>query len=458
MENIKNQRPFGSRDVIGYMFGDMAGSFVSLTFDAFYLIFATYVLKIDPKFMSMMYIFVRFYDAVDDPLIGSLPDRFRLSDKEKFKPWIKIFMWPLAISIILGFINIDKRNLNQSMKHVWVTLIYLIYGISYTGTSMPYGAMANLIATNQKEKSRLSAARSIGGLIIAFIVLGLAPMIIWDKNNNPNEFGYTIVSVICAIGSIISYLILNKFTIERKSYHKETDKNEDYNFFQTIKEALSNRSLVGIMIASIGSMIWITANNQFVGFMFKEFYNRPKLQTISIVSQLPITVLLFFIAPKLSERYGKRKTLTLFLIVNMIISTFLFLYPIKDPIVFILINILSNIGQAMFMIFVWAFVADAIDYHEYKFNSRNDGTLYSAYTFSRKIGTTIASAGATAALASIGFVSGAPRQSIAVANNIRYFATAIPIISCLLELVGIRVIYHLTEADSEKITRLLAKA
>ena len=52
---------------------------------------------------------------------------------------------------------------------------------------------------------------------------------------------------------------------------------------------------------------------------------------------------------------------------------------------------------------VWAFVTDAIDHHQFITGKRNDGSLYSIYTFSRKIGSTPASVGISGILAAIGF-------------------------------------------------------
>ena len=455
MEKSQNQIPFGLTDIIGYMFGDIGGSFVSLTFDAYYLIFTTYVLGINVEFMSGLFLFSRLYDAIDDPLIGSLPDRFIISKSSKFKPWIKIFMWPLAISILLGFTNINSLNFSESLKHIWVVFCYILYGICYTGTSMPYGAMANTVATNQKEREKLSAARAIGGLLIVLVIMGLLPMLIWDKNNDPNVSGYYLVSLICAMGCIISYTLLNKMTVERKNLVAEKKVNKDYDFFKTIKQALSNRALVGVMIASIGSMIWITGNNQFAGFIFKEYYKQPKLQSLATVAQIPVTLLAFLLSAKLSELYGKRKVLTRALLLNLGLALILFFKPIRNPIYFIFINSIANMGQSLFIIYIWAFVGDAIDYHEYKYKSRNDGTIYSTYTFSRKLGTTIASAGASAVLAAVGFISAQSSQSVEVANSIRYLHTSIPVIATLIELVGIRVIYHLSREDSRVISQKL---
>ena len=92
-------RPFGGKDQLGYTLGDMAGSFVNLFVDAYFLTFCTYALGIDAGWMAGLFLVARLWDAVNDPIIGSFPDRWRLGkSKDKFTPWIKLFMIPLALS------------------------------------------------------------------------------------------------------------------------------------------------------------------------------------------------------------------------------------------------------------------------------------------------------------------------------------------------------------------------
>ena len=53
--NDKSLRPLGVKDQIGYVFGDMAGSFVNLFVDAYFLTFCTYVLGISPGWMAGLF-------------------------------------------------------------------------------------------------------------------------------------------------------------------------------------------------------------------------------------------------------------------------------------------------------------------------------------------------------------------------------------------------------------------
>ncbi|WP_307329295.1 MFS transporter [Evansella vedderi] len=94
---------------------------------------------------------------------------------------------------------------------------------------------------------------------------------------------------------------------------------------------------------------------------------------------------------------------------------------------------------------VWALVADCLDYSELKEGRRYDGTMYSIYSFSRKIGMGIGSAIGAYALGWVGFVSGAASQTPQVAENIYRLFTGLPIVAFLLMVIGTGVIYHLNQ-------------
>ena len=185
--------------------------------------------------------------------------------------------------------------------------------------------------------------------------------------------------------------------------------------------------------------------------MYREYYNAPRALQMATLGCIPLSFLLFPVVPKLSVRFGKRNFLLGALFFNLLISGFLFLVPVANVNLYILLYIISNIGQTTFTMLVWAFVTDAIDYNEYRTGQRNDGSLYSIYTFSRKIGSTVASVGVSGILAAIGFVSTAATQTPEVVANIRLLGTGVPLLAVVLEIIGMGLIWNLIKADSERI-------
>ena len=451
--NEKSVRPFGVKDQVGYVFGDMAGSFVNLFVDAYFLTFCTYVLGISPKWMAGLFLAARLWDAVNDPIMGSFPDRWMLGKSgDKFKPWIKLFMVPLALSGVLCFSNVPLEGV---ALHAWVAFVYILYGMSYTGTSMPFGAMASVVSSDPIDRSKLSRARSIGGTLVGIGALSIVPVICFDKDSNILPERFTMIAVVFGVLSVISYLLLCKFTEER--IHEEKKEGEKFNYGKVLKAAFQNRPLIGVMVATIGSMLYITGSSQLKSYIYKEFYHDTSQMTLSSLGSLPVMLICFVLVPKVVEKFGKRNVILVMSAYNLVLSAFILIFPIQSALVYTIMTLLATIGQTAFAILIWALVTDCLDYSEWKMNFRADGSMYSLYTFSRKIGSTIASTGAASALAAIGYVSGAGAvQSASTVTNIYYLVNAVPVVTCILELIGIGLIFNLDNKKTKEMYEALS--
>lgn len=443
----KQIRPFGVKDEIGYVFGDMAGSFVNLFVDAYFLIFCTNVLGISAGWMGTLFLVARLWDAINDPIMGSFPDRWMIGKSgDKFKPWIKIFMLPLALSGVLCFLNVPLEGI---ALHAYVAFAYVLYGMSYTGTSMPFGAMASVVSDDPIQRSKLSRARSIGGTIVGIVGLSIVPVVCFDKQSNILPERFTLIAVIFGVLSIISYFVLLNFTQER--IRQNSEKAEKFNYGKVLKATVHNRPLIGVMVATLGSMLFITGSNQVRSYIFKEYYARTDVMSIISLATIPILVICFPLVPKLVAKFGKKATLMAAIVSSTIFSVIPVVMEIKNVYIYSALVVLGTIGQTVFTMLIWALVTDCLDYSEWKFNERSDGSMYSLYTFSRKIGSTIASTGVSFGLAAIGFVSGSNVvQTAEAVNGIYFLVNIIPVVTCILELVGVGLIFNLNKETTEQ--------
>ena len=443
----KQIRPFGVKDEIGYVFGDMAGSFVNLFVDAYFLIFCTSVLGISAGWMGTLFLVARLWDAINDPIMGSFPDRWMIGKSgDKFKPWIKIFMLPLALSGVLCFFNVPLEGI---ALHAYVAFAYVLYGMSYTGTSMPFGAMASVVSDDPIQRSKLSRARSIGGTIVGIVGLSIVPVVCFDKQSNILPERFTLIAVIFGVLSIISYFVLLNFTQER--IRQNSEKAEKFNYGKVLKATVHNRPLIGVMVATLGSMLFITGSNQVRSYIFKEYYARTDVMSIISLATIPILVICFPLVPKLVAKFGKKATLMAAIVSSTIFSVIPVVMEIKNVYIYSALVVLGTIGQTVFTMLIWALVTDCLDYSEWKFNERSDGSMYSLYTFSRKIGSTIASTGVSFGLAAIGFVSGSNVvQTAEAVNGIYFLVNIIPVVTCALELIGVGLIFNLNKETTEQ--------
>ncbi len=446
----KTVKPFGVKDQVCYLFGDAGGSFVNLYVDAYFLVFCTYVLGISPLYMGTLFLIARIWDAINDPLIGSIPDRHLIGKSgDRFKPYVKIFMIPLALSGILCFTNVS--SFPDIWKHVWISISYILYGMCYTATSMPYGSLASVISDDEVNRAKLSRVRTFGGGIVG-LLLALVPQFIYDKNTNPVPLAFFTIAIIFGLACILCYCIMLGGSTERIHYEV---KKENYNYGKILKSVLTNRPLIGTMIAAIGFLFYNTGFAQTVSYLFKEYYHNTSLITVAALISMPVMLLIFPLVPRLVRSIGKVKAVLYPTIAGLVLSIFLFLVPIKNPWLYLFLTVLAVIGPMVYALNCWAIVTDCIDYHEYTTGQKADGSIYSIYTFARKIGSALASAFASYSLALVGYVSGINEQTPEVASRIRYLVTAVPLIACLLIIIGLGFVYNLRKEDSERINREL---
>ena len=109
-----------------------------------------------------------------------------------------------------------------------------------------------------------------------------------------------------------------------------------------------------------------------------------------------------FVKP-LVAKFGKKEvSLSRYIICSCCLWNLIFLTKLNAT-QFIVILSIAMFGYGIFNLVVWAFVTDVIDYHEYLTGLREDGTVYSIYSFGRKVGQAVAGGVGGAAIAAVGY-------------------------------------------------------
>jgi GPH family glycoside/pentoside/hexuronide:cation symporter len=153
--------------------------------------------------------------------------------------------------------------------------------------------------------------------------------------------------------------------------------------------------------------------------------------------------------------FGKRNLVIASSGFSFIATILITILTIENVYLFIGIYNIAVIGLSVFIMIVWALVTDCLDFTELKTGKRYDGTLYSIYSFSRKVGMGIGSALGSYALGWVGFVSGAESQTQEVATGILKLYTGLPIIAFLLMLIGVGIVFHLDKMKTNEMYKTL---
>lgn len=136
-------------------------------------IFYTQYIGIKLTHYSLIILITKIFDGINDPIVGALIYRFTSKDsQDKFKPWIK---WGgIILSFSAAVMFIDSSSWNYTARLLICTLSYILWDVCYTFVNVPYGSLNAVMTDDSKERTKLSTARSFGGLtggsLIGFLI------------------------------------------------------------------------------------------------------------------------------------------------------------------------------------------------------------------------------------------------------------------------------------------------
>ena len=181
----KGYPKFGIRDKLAYAAGDL-GCNMSFGLKSAVQTFWLVYMMMETGLFSLLFVIVQAWDAINDPLIGSLID----SDKRKYKRGkYKTYILIGAIGLLVGgaAVFLPFPNASKLVKAILFILGYVIWDAAYTVANVPYGTMLNLVTESNEERASLSVFRSIGGAFGSFLPGIILPMLIWEKVTYPEK-------------------------------------------------------------------------------------------------------------------------------------------------------------------------------------------------------------------------------------------------------------------------------
>ena len=394
MEQSYIQRTSGikARDKIGYAMGDVASCLVFGLTQSILNKYYTDVLQIGVLSVMIMTIIARVWDAINDPIWGRLIDGAKPKADGRYRRWIKIFAIPVALATVLMFA--DARGFSASGKLAWIYVTYILFGMLYTCINIPYGSLAQVVTSSDKERSSLSVFRSIGSTFGAMPAMVLASMCYVNLADGTSQMSYKKVLIgviIISVLSVLAYFLCYAWTKER--VESVPDPREKGQTMKVVKVLLKSRPFMAV---SLASMLFLAAQmfgQGYNAYLFDHYFHKTGLTMLPTVFQyLPVAVVMFF-ATRLGNKLGRREVCSYGILLAAVFYIALFvlaLFGITNVWLYLAACLMSGIGTAFIFLLVWALATDAIDYNKVKYGLNDEATSYAFYSFMRKLGQTVA--------------------------------------------------------------------
>ncbi len=465
-------KPLSPLKKLIYGSGDWGRASFNTLRQIFYAIFLTDVVGLDPRLASFAALISTIWDAVNDPLVGSISDKVR-SKMGRRRPFLLIFAVPFSLAFVLLWFAPPWES--QLMKMVFVTLAYMISDTIQTLITVPYLALTPELASGYDERTSLTSFRMFLNLLASLVTAVAAPMIIDAalEAGLTTQQGYIIVAAMFGALAAIPYFVIVA-VFREKPIPPYEEKQEALNFRQTISLLLQNtpfRYATGIYVLNwiafdiVALMLpyfllyWIAGGDML--FQVNVFGMKVSLDSVVLGILLLVATVSIPLWNWLAQKFNKRAAYISGMVFWIVVQTIIITIQPGQISLIMVLAALAGISVSTAHVMPEAIFPDVIDWDELRTRTRREGMYYGAINFLRKLSTAAAIFVALQILGWFGYQS--PPEGVIHFEQLPLTISAIRIITgpvvvvLLLSAIGIAWGYPLSRERQTRIQRALAR-
>ncbi len=435
---------------IGYGIGAVGKDMVYALVAGFLMYYYNTVLGVSSSFIGVVFMAVRIFDAFNDPMMGVVVGKTK-TKMGKFRPWL--IVGTLTNAIVLYFLFAVPESMEGNQLLCYLSIVYLLWSVTYTVMDIPYWSMIPAITKPGKERESVSVvARSCAGLGYA-IPTAVAMVFVGLLGGGDEREGFRLFTLGVAIIFVIAIAITVLTVKEKVGTELKTPSVKEM-----LLSLLHNDQALAIVVTIVifNSSLYLTQNLALYFFQYDignvELYGI--FATVGGVAQILSMVSL----PALRKKFPTNGIFIGAILTAIAGYGMLFLLGTLHITNIILLAIAAMIifaGFGMATVLTTIFLADTVDYGEWKNHQRNESVVFSLQTFVVKLASAISVFIAGVGLDLIHLDVDATTQTAGTLLGMRVIMTLIPIAGLIIAIVVFRKKYILTEARLEEISEEL---
>ena len=387
---------------LAYGMGDVGCNFSWMFVGNFLMIFYTDVFGIGMGAVATLMLVSRFWDAINDPVIGLLTDKTH-TRWGRFRPWL-LFGAPLtALVLVLTFWAHPEWS--QTAKIIYMAVTYCILVLGYTCVNLPYGTLCGAMTQDIDERASLNTSRSVSAMVaIGVINIVTVPLIEWFGGGNA-QYGYLAVAVLYGIIFAACHL----FCFHKTREVVELPARQKLSLRIQLRAALKNKPYLLALLGQLlfGFILYGRNADMLYYFTYVEgSANLFSFYSLAIIVPSIIGAACFPMVFRWTENKGWAASIFA-LLTGISMMGLYFFSPNGSAIPFYLLAALSQFFFSGFNTAIYAIIPDCVEYGEWKTGVRNDGFQYAFVSLGNKIGMALGTSLLALTLGEAGYVSNA---------------------------------------------------
>lgn len=444
------------KEKVSYGLGAVGKDMVYMLSASYVLYYYQDLLGVNPFAMGVILLVARVFDAFNDPIMGIIVAKTR-TRWGKFRPWL--FIGTLLNAVVLYLLFSAPPALDGAGLVAYAAVVYILWGVTYTMMDIPYWSMIPAFTESGKEREGLSAmARTCAGVGSGLIVMATVACVALFGGDN-EATGFSRFALLVAVLFVL-FITITCINIREKS----TVNVEAPTVGEMFRSLLKNDQAVTVVIAIvlINTAMYITSN--LVIYFFKYDFGgndwRTAYTTFNIFGGVIQVLAMMVMFPVFRKFFSALKTFYIGLgmafagYASLLILSFtnmanVFLLFIPAFFIFGANGILS--------VLTTVFLANSVDYGEWKNNRRDESVIFSMQTFVVKLASGVAALIASVCLG-IFHMDDSDGAALAAQSSViglRMTMTVLPIIGLVIALFYFRRKFLLTQEKVDELTRKL---
>lgn len=444
---------------ISYGLGAIGKDMVYMLSASYILYYYQDIMGVSAIAMGIILMAARVFDAFNDPIMGVIVAKTK-TKYGKFRPWL--FIGTLLNAIVLYFMFAAPPSLDGAGLVAYAAITYILWGVTYTMMDIPYWSMIPAFTNGGKERENLATlARSCAGVGSAIITI--VTMIFVGILGNGNErVGFKWFALIVAVLFVV-FITITCAKIKEKS----TVDVESPSVGQMFKALLQNDQAITLVITIvlINCAIYVTSNLCIYFFKYDmggESWesNYVLFNTFGGAVQILSMMILF---PLLRKCFSAIKVFYIsfaMAIVGYAVLLAVSFAGMSSMAILFIPGFFIFAANGCLTVLTTVFLANTVDYGQWKNNRRDESVIFSMQTFVVKLASGVAALIASICLelcnlsddTAAGIIGEVAESSVI---GLRMTMAAVPVVGLLIAIFVFRKKYILTEEKVAEIANEL---
>jgi GPH family glycoside/pentoside/hexuronide:cation symporter len=408
--------------------GDLGPAIVTAINGFFLNAFLLDVAGLRPAAAGIIFLIVKIWDSVNDPLIGSISDRTNTRWGRR-RPWLLFGAVPFGLAFLLHWL---VPPLGATGKFWYYLIVAILLDTGFTAVNVPYTALTAELTNDYDERTVLNSYRFsfsiLGGMLSAF----LHGIIIGGFDNILT--GNAVSAAIWAFFIISSNFITFAYTKE-SDFSQTSD--DGPGFFEGLRIVFKNQAFIYVTIIYL--MSWLSI--QFVQanlLLYVRYWVGAEEQFAMLILAVQFSAFIFLLFWSwVSGRIGKKNIYYIGMSFWVVVAIALFFVQPGQVTLLFVLAFLAGVGVSIGYLVPWSMLPDVIELDELETGQRREGIYYGFFVFLQKLGVSLGLAFSNFALEATGYINQeiggpVPVQPEGVTMALRYFVSFIPAVILLL--------------------------